>query len=238
MNGEAKDAHTSQELQAFANACYLSWKTALDRADGMVVNFPESGRVEQSDEQDGELVAVADVERFSPESAIAPIRASTLIDAPGRLRRELLKVMQAVGIPDVGSGGTIDDEHPTGHLDHIVFGITWDTCQAMAADPHDINSHHPEAGATAVRELSAALSILLREAGLVPDPLAGLDLASLVDRAGGRDAWDATVAFERPLLVARAIRSALDPLAPAKRIDHITLDAVRQSTNSFGEPVG
>lgn len=107
-----------------------------------------------------------------------------------------------------------NDEPESGSLDDVVFDICWATHEALARDHDSPTSRAPEAGQTAVAVMVVMLRARLAELGLDPNPLDGLNATALVNRAGGGDAWLATIACDRPLLIARRVaRRALQPEA-------------------------
>jgi len=138
--------------------------------------------------------------------------------AESRLRHELLEVLLAAGADYDGSYTLLtapDDEPETGSLDDVVFDIGWSVRQALGRDPGDVTSLDPHAGQDAVAVLVVMLRAQLNELGATPNPLAGLDGAGLVERAGGDQAWCETIAHDRPLLITRrVVRRALDPEVP------------------------
>lgn len=136
----------------------------------------------------------------------------------GRLRQELLATLEAAGADYDGTYELVqldeNDEPESGSLDDVVFDICWATHEALARDHDSPTSRAPEAGQTAVAVMVVMLRARLAELGVDPNPLDGLNATALVDRAGGGDAWLATIACDRPLLIARRVaRRALQPEA-------------------------
>lgn len=136
-----------------------------------------------------------------------------------RLRAELVSLFSHLGA-DSNATYRLDltdepDEEPeTGDLEDVVFDLCWAIKQALSSDA-DSDGYDPEGGQTAVAVLVSMLRPRLDELGVIPNPLEGLDAHALVDAAGGGDEWEATVAFDRPLLILRrVVRRAVEPDAP------------------------
>lgn len=139
--------------------------------------------------------------------------------AEGRLSVELLEILLAAGADYNGTYTLLPDTEgepgESGNLDDVVFDLGWFVRQALARDPYGATSYDDQAGQDAVALLVVLLRQRLDELGADPNPLAGLDAAALVERAGGQQAWTETVAHDRPLLIARrVVRRALDPETP------------------------
>ena len=199
----------SHDFDSLSGAIALT-HPELGRARGSVLTVLDAASSGAYQPEPGDPRTITSVFGHHRAGRYTGIRTDRSIEAPGRLRRELIEVMQAAGLSHAGIA-FLGGSQCSGSLDDLVFLITWDVCQAMANDPLEITSHDPEAGVNAVGVLVSALRTVFKAAGITPNPLAGLDLAGLVNRIGGPDVWAATAAYDRPLLITQTvIRQALD----------------------------